>query len=57
MSFGPELLVIEMMGVIGSNWRMSDVAEMPVRERERVRSRRKSGRGRRMERTYRRGWA
>jgi hypothetical protein len=32
MSFGPELLVIEMMGVIGSNWRMSEVAETPIRE-------------------------
>lgn len=31
MSFGPELLVIEMMGVVGSNWRMSDVAETPAR--------------------------
>lgn len=38
MSLGPELLVIEMMGVMGSNWRMSDVAEMPVRAWERRRS-------------------
>ena len=30
MSFGPELLVIEMMGVIGSNWRINDVAETPA---------------------------
>lgn len=31
MSFGPELLVMEMMGVVGSNWRMRDVAETPAR--------------------------
>lgn len=30
MSFGPELLVIEMMGVVGSNWRINEVAETPA---------------------------
>jgi hypothetical protein len=34
MSFGPELLVIEMMGVIGSNWRINDVAETPASYRD-----------------------
>jgi hypothetical protein len=29
ISFGFELLVIEMIGVMWSNWRMSDVAETP----------------------------
>ena len=29
ISFGFELLVMEMMGVMWSNWRMSDVAETP----------------------------
>ena len=38
ISFGPELLVIEMMGVIGSNWRMSDVAETPEGRRRSARA-------------------
>jgi len=29
ISFGLELLVIEMMGVIWSNWRMREVADTP----------------------------
>ena len=29
ISLGLELLVIEIMGVIGSNWRISDVADTP----------------------------
>lgn len=31
MSSGFELLVIEMIGVMWSNWRMSDVADTPSR--------------------------
>lgn len=42
MSFGPELLVIEMMGVIGSNWRINDVAETPANSVPGIQSARRS---------------